>query len=735
MEVASSPVPFVEQETSLKPTTAGRKRKLASLGASPAPSDSLAEQQGNVLLAPTDKGVLDERPRLSISRPLTFQPIPNTGEPCLNTTEGHAFNRKLDSVAYRYVPAGLTPVGSPLPCRTIESAPTHVRVSWEDRSPFVKVSEDGLTLGGEKGFRSARCNVPVQEGKWYMEVKVEKGGGDGKVDNSQADGAHVRLGWGRREAPLNGPIGMDAYSYGYRDKTGDKVTLSRTKPYGQPFGTGDVIGLYISLPPRRQPDPRDPHDPAQLKRERIAIDLKGQEYFEILDYKPSQELIDLTKVQPKAKGPAIANPVRELTSPKKSATVKNAPSATRTPKKVKVQNVSRELPTLGSESFIAFFVNGVCQGMAYQDLYDYLQLRQTPAQIAERQKGARHREHGSGPRQHVENPFDDGWLGYYVFISLYGDARVRLNPGPDFEFTPPNNIDLACLNAGHSSMDMDVDTKERTWRPLHDRYAEFMKQQWELDVLEEAEAREAQAQQAVQDRIEAEKAALKEKRKAAQLNKKKKAKVDKESTPARQGPPTPSVDGNVPLSVDDRFGPAASGLADNTLIPSIHSIPDTPIEGSPVPPSLYRADRATPMSDLYYGDSGVGTPISGGPEETYHYDDASSSPGAIHNLGSEPGEFEDVDGSDAAGLRARIERSRRSVYEDGQMQHTYTTQELHADAAYRYPTASEYIPAYPRSTSYSVQEEQTVQHPTHTISDSRNTLSQFDSSHTDHRPS
>ncbi|KZT44105.1 hypothetical protein SISSUDRAFT_977314, partial [Sistotremastrum suecicum HHB10207 ss-3] len=481
--VASSPAPFIDPESTStsKPTVANRKRKLASLGTSPAPSDGLADQQGNVLVS-TDRAVIDERPRLSISRHPTFVPIPNSGDPCLNTTEGHAINRKLDNVAYRYVPAGLTEVGSALPCRTIESAPTHVRVSWEDRSPFIKVSQDGLTLGGEKGFRSARCNVPVQEGKWYMEVKILKGGGDGKVDNSMADGAHVRLGWGRREAPLNGPIGMDGYSYGYRDKTGEKVTLSRTKAYGQPFGTGDIIGIYISLPPRRQPDPHDPYDPAQVKRERIAIEFKGQEYFEILDYKPSQEMIDLTKVQVKAKGAAPPNNPRE--SPKKPAAGKTTPSAARAPKKVKPQNISRPLPTLGSESFIAFFVNGKCQGIAYQDLYDYLQLRQTPAQIAEKQKSVRHREHG--PRQHAENPFDDGSLGYYPFISLYGDARVRLNPGPHFEFTPPNDIDRACLTSDTLSP-QEADSKERTWRPLQDRYQEFMQQQWELDVIEEAD--------------------------------------------------------------------------------------------------------------------------------------------------------------------------------------------------------------------------------------------------------
>jgi len=150
------------------------------------------------------------------------------------------------------------------------------------------VTPDGLGLAGEKGFRSARCNVPIREGKWYMEVQVENGGGNGKSDTSP-DGAHVRLGWGRREAPLNGPVGMDGYSYGVRDTTGDKVTLSRPRPYGKPFGSGDVIGLYISLPEKREADPNDPHDPATIKRKRIPILYKNQLYFEAMDYAPPKK--------------------------------------------------------------------------------------------------------------------------------------------------------------------------------------------------------------------------------------------------------------------------------------------------------------------------------------------------------------------------------------------------------------------------------------------------------------
>jgi COMPASS component BRE2 len=53
--------------------------------------------------------------------------------------------------------------------------------------------------------------------------------------------------------------------------TDEKIMLSRPRQYGRPFGSGDVVGPYISLPALRPASKRNPHDPAQIKRERIAI--------------------------------------------------------------------------------------------------------------------------------------------------------------------------------------------------------------------------------------------------------------------------------------------------------------------------------------------------------------------------------------------------------------------------------------------------------------------------------
>ncbi|KAI9056892.1 hypothetical protein FKP32DRAFT_1638834 [Trametes sanguinea] len=467
-----------------------KKRKHAALAhtaaSSPAPSDPGATPGPENLVLSARHADLALRPRLTISRHPGFVPVaPNSP---FYTTEPLCFNR----LNFRYVPAGLSPPDSALPFRTIESHPTTFRVSWEDRSPFIKVTQDGLGLQGEKGFRSARCNAPIREGKWYMEVKIELGAGDKPAGlGSRKEGAHVRLGWARREAPLNAPAGYDGYSYAMRDKTGEKVHLSRPRPYGRPFRTGDVVGMYISLPPRRKPNNRDPYDPAHIKRERIAIEFKGQEYFESLEYPQSKEMVALMDASDRAKATNAAS--LPSSSTKKSATVKNIPSNARGGKggaKGAAESAPmRPLPTLGAESYVAFFVNGECQGIAFQDLYDYLPLRKAPSKSEQKKRANR-----EGLREHKENPFDDGTLGYYPIVSLFNGAQVRINPGPHFDCPPPPDIDAVVANPGEVDIKPKPDTKP-TWRPVCERYGEYMSEQWALDELEEKEARKAQKQQ------------------------------------------------------------------------------------------------------------------------------------------------------------------------------------------------------------------------------------------------
>lgn len=479
-----TPPPIQDNSTQLGGETVQKKRRHGAAFHEFSPSPILDDPRGS-------------RPILTISRHPLFTPVPNSD----------LFQADLvppNRMGYRYTPAGLTPPGNALLHRTIEDAPTGTRVSWSDRSTFLKVSQDGLCVGGDKGFRSARFNTPLREGKWFFEIKILEGGGDlgdGTISASPSKGSYVRLGFGRREASLNGPVGVDGYSYGMRDRTGEKVHLSRLKPYSKPFRTGDVVGLYISLPPKKQPNPKDPDDPAQLKRERIAIEYKGQEYFESVEYPQEKEMMALMDLKKKARaedggddaGGAGNAPNSTTSRPatRKSATVKNTPGSRKPiPRNTDVASsqkttIDRQLATLPG-SCIAFFVNGECQGIAFHDLYSYLPLRRLPTAPSKRSHHT-NPELREGLRERKPNPYDDGTLGYYPFISLFGDGRIRANVGPNFDFDPGDDIDRILGLTPEVKVEGEPSTGGRKWRPLCERYREFMEEQWELDALEEAD--------------------------------------------------------------------------------------------------------------------------------------------------------------------------------------------------------------------------------------------------------
>jgi COMPASS component BRE2 len=588
-------------EPSPLPTpTASRKRKHTALTPNRTTFSSPAPDTHTAHTATTPSPIVDlsTRPRLTISRGPTFTPI--SDESPYHTTEQLAMNR----IGFRYIPAGVSPPGSVLPCTTIQSAPTSFRVSWEDRSPFISVTTDGLCLAGNKGFRSARCNAPVREGKWYMEVKIDLGGGDRLPDETKSsarEGSYVRLGFGRREASLNGPVGLDGYSYGIRDKTGEKVTLSRPRPYGRPFKSGDVVGMYISLPPRVPPT-ADPYDPAHIKRERIAIELKGQEYFESLEYPQSKEMISLMDYSSKSADASASIP--SSSSNKKSATVKNLSErggpGSRASKAPSAPAPLRPLPTLPN-SMIAFFINGESQGIAFRDLYSFLQLRTAPAS----RKGAR-RNNRSGAGEynvkHKENPFDDGTLGYFPFISLFNDARVCMNPGPDFDYPPPEDIDALLLG---------TEPQTRTWRPMIERYPEFMAEQWQLDADEEAAAKVAAAAKAAEIKAEAAKEAQREKRRAQAVARKRAKQTATDLAMANVGMDAAITPGMSTPRMDMEVSPAPP------MRQSSRQASATPAMGSPLPwPSLMRPSPAPTV------ESSVDLPLPEPPNEyTSEYGD------------------------------------------------------------------------------------------------------------------
>lgn len=507
-----------------------------------------------------------------------------------------------------------------------------------------------------------------------MEVKIVHGGGEraqysGHLDENgggggpvkvRREGSHVRLGWGRREASLNTTVGTDGYSYGYSDKAGCKTTLGHLRPYAKPFGTGDVIGMYISLPPQRKSNPKDPNDPANIRRERIPIDLKGQEVFEILEYPQSKEMTNLMELSAKS---TQSSSVPSNSGKKTGPVTGKPPETVANGSPTKPQQPLRPLPTLGLESKIAFFVNGECQGVAFQDLYDYLQLRQPKDKI---QKAKEKRKVKEGVKEHRQNPFDDGWLGYYPFISLFNDGAVRINPGPDFEYPPPPDIDAllegrdlfvppakeAELHSG-GSVPTDVDVKPmRTWRPACERYVEFMQEEWNLDAQEEEEAKvELSKWQETTKREEEKAEQRRQKRREADARRRAKKAVEAKKREAMGLPPKEDGGAATPnqLSVPGATGALGAGYPASTY-PS-----PSPLRYSTAAYDLDREIEAAALESERNSVAPQERSTTSEPPESSHYDAQPEEDGMIVDQGllKEGTEKEEHEQSDI-GIRVEL---------------------------------------------------------------------------------
>lgn len=272
----------------------------------------------------------------------------------------------------------------------------------------------------------ARANVGVREGRWYWECKILSGvrppTQDPTVPPSPEDGGHVRVGWARREASLDTPVGFDAYSYGLRDVTGQKIHMSRPKDFmssNASFCEGDVIGLEITLPSLSlhrkvvegvynkavditdDLDPSLPTETPNIIRDRVPIRYKSHLYFEQFEYHSLKDLEELMNPSPVLSSTSNIN----LTIPP--------------------PNPNHTLPTLRTLPFssIRIYKNGLFVGTPFTDLLAFL----PPASKPLNQVGAR-------------EGLDDGMLGYFPAISVFRGGCAEVNFGPDFWFPPSDLI-------------------------------------------------------------------------------------------------------------------------------------------------------------------------------------------------------------------------------------------------------------------------------------------------------
>ncbi|KPJ05991.1 Set1/Ash2 histone methyltransferase complex subunit ASH2 [Papilio machaon] len=97
--------------------------------------------------------------------------------------------------------------------------PGAVLLALHDRAPQLRLSEDRLAVTGDKGYCMVRATHGVSRGAWYWEAVVEE----------LPEGAAARLGWGRRYANLQAPLGYDKFGYSWRSRKGTRYIHTTDK--------------------------------------------------------------------------------------------------------------------------------------------------------------------------------------------------------------------------------------------------------------------------------------------------------------------------------------------------------------------------------------------------------------------------------------------------------------------------------------------------------------------------
>ncbi|XP_008300039.1 set1/Ash2 histone methyltransferase complex subunit ASH2 isoform X1 [Stegastes partitus] len=145
-----------------------------------------------------------------------------------------------------------------------------VLLALHDRAPQLKISDDRLTVTGEKGYSMVRASHGVRKGSWYFEVSV---------DDMPPETA-ARLGWSQPLGNLQAPLGYDKFSYSWRSKKGTRFHQSLGKHYSSGYGQGDTLGFFIELPDETETAKALP----DTYKDKALIKFKSYLYFEEKDY-------------------------------------------------------------------------------------------------------------------------------------------------------------------------------------------------------------------------------------------------------------------------------------------------------------------------------------------------------------------------------------------------------------------------------------------------------------------
>lgn len=145
-----------------------------------------------------------------------------------------------------------------------------VLLALHDRAPQLKISDDRLTVTGEKGYSMVRASHGVRKGSWFFEVTI---------DDMPPETA-ARLGWSQPLGNLQAPLGYDKFSYSWRSKKGTRFHQSIGKHYSSGYSQGDTLGFYIDLPDETETAKALP----DTYKDKALIKFKSYLYFEEKDY-------------------------------------------------------------------------------------------------------------------------------------------------------------------------------------------------------------------------------------------------------------------------------------------------------------------------------------------------------------------------------------------------------------------------------------------------------------------
>ena len=459
-----NPNPRVREERTKKPTAKARKE-------SPEPTAKKGEKSSTKKAPKTSDVERPTRYKLPPPRITDFE-VPSPPQFVFaSTRKGQEFSEATEIInnrkGFRYTTAIADPIfPSSFYNRQSECEPYGARISYEDASAQVLFSNNAVST--DKGFRMGRANVGAREGRWYWECKILSGIKPPDDTGITGDaGGHVRLGWARREATLEGPVGFDAYSYGLRDVSGQKVTRSRPADFAfTDLCEGDVIGMELTLPSlslhrkvvdgvyNKAVDTSDDLDPAasaeapDIIRDRVVYRYKTHLYFETFEYQYTKPLEDYMNPTP-----LPANAASDVDPPYPN-------------------NPIPQLRTLPFSS-IKVYKNGQLLGTPFTDLLAFL----PPASKPNAQFGAR-------------EGHDDGMLGYYPAISVFRGGSVETNFGPNFSYPPEELVkseDVKMDGTAESDSNIPIAGSKSRLRPMSERFDEQIAEDVVYDIIDEVD--------------------------------------------------------------------------------------------------------------------------------------------------------------------------------------------------------------------------------------------------------